>query len=99
MRRFNTVFTGLLFFVIFFLAWEGVSRFDLVDPFFISSPSRMIKAGWQLFSSGFIYPHLWISAQEFFGGFSLAVFLGVILGLTIGSSRFIYNIFHPLLIA
>lgn len=99
MRRFNTNLIGLISFITFLIIWESLVKFGLADPFFFSSPSRIATAGYDLFATGFIYKHLWISAQEFFWGFSLAVLVGIALGLVIGSSRFFYDLLHPFLLA
>ncbi|MBI2157213.1 MAG: ABC transporter permease, partial [Candidatus Rokubacteria bacterium] len=44
--------------------WEAGARTGLIDPFFVSLPSKLARtiAGW--FASGFIYPHIWATVHE-----------------------------------
>ena len=52
--------------VLAFLAfWEAVVEFGLVNPLFVSSPSRIAAAGYELFASGTIWGDLAASGLEF----------------------------------
>jgi NitT/TauT family transport system permease protein len=51
---------------------------------FMSAPSMVGKAAWQLFSSGEIYNDLYISGIEFFWGYLLSVIFAVPFGIAIG---------------
>lgn len=81
------LFLGLIGTAIFFIIWEIITRIRLVNPIFLSSPTEVLQTVGQMFISGKIFPHLFISAQEFSIGFILAGSLGVILGLLIGWYR------------
>ena len=88
-------YLGLTGLIIFLIAWETISDFKIVDPFFISSPSKVIVSLYELFSTGDIFPHLLFSGEEFFAGFFLAIISGIILGLIISSSGYLYNLTKP----
>lgn len=90
---------GLIGLLLFVIIWELVSRMEIIDPFFISAPSQVILSLFDLFMSGEIYPHLLISGKEFFFGFSLAIFIGIILGIIISSSRYLDNLTKPFITA
>src|SRR5438034_979056 len=47
------------------VAWEVFGRSGLVDPLFISSPTRIAQAGWQLGHDRDFWSDLQISATEF----------------------------------
>lgn len=84
MRR--TVVSGLSV-TSFLVAWEIAPRIGLVDPLFTSQPSRVLAAGWTILQTGDLASHLSVSFLELAAGLSLAVAVGVPLGLTLGASR------------
>jgi ABC-type nitrate/sulfonate/bicarbonate transport system permease component len=86
---------SLLSISIFFVVWEIISRMKFVDPLFISSPSKVILAGYSLTSSGEIFPHLFASIESLLAGLFLAVFFGVVAGLLISSDKILYKLFSP----
>ena len=71
-------------------AWELTAGSGAVDPLFISSPTRVVKAGAELFATGEIWKDIEASAAAFFWGYLLSIVVAVPLGLGIGLSRRIY---------
>src|SRR3954470_10504635 len=79
-----TLFAGLL------LAWHVFTSPTLLPPiyfddpnkaaFFFGEPLRVLERVWKWFSSGTIYPHLWVTLVETL----LAFVIGTVLGLAIG---------------
>ena len=82
---------------IFLVIWEISARFRLVSPILISSPEAVVKSELELFTSKYIYPHLFQSLQEIVLGLSLAICFGVVLGLLIGRFSRLEKITHPLI--
>lgn len=77
-------------------AWELAAASGAIDPMFISSPSRVVGAGVEMFGSGEIWKDIEVSAAEFFWGYLLSIAVGVPLGLGIGLSRRLYHVFAPI---
>ena len=76
---------GLTAVTIFLTIWEltgGV--FQLINPMFMSAPSLIWKAGFQMFASGEIYNDLYISGVEFAWGYFLSVIFAIPLGIIVG---------------
>ena len=68
-----------------FLAfWELSVVLEWVNPLFTSSPSLIVRAGYEMFADGSIYPHLAVSGQEFLVGYGMAIVIGVPLGILMG---------------
>jgi len=78
--------------IIFLLAWETMGNWaGLINPMFMSAPSLVFKAGFQMFASGEIWNDLYISGIEFGWGYALSVAFGVPFGIAIGwYKRFAY---------
>lgn len=66
-----------------------------INPMFMSAPSLIWKAGFELFSSGEIYNDLYVSGTEFFWGYVLSVVVGVPFGISVGWYKKMSYIFDP----
>ncbi len=81
---------------IFLVIWELVGNtFQLINPMFMSAPSLVGKAAFQMFASGEIYNDLYISGIELAGGYLLSVVVAVPFGIAIGWYKKIAYIFDP----
>jgi ABC-type nitrate/sulfonate/bicarbonate transport system permease component len=78
----------------FLLLWEMLPALGLLDPFFSSSPSRILTAGQYMFAHGF-WNDIQVSLIEFFWGMLIATILGIILGILFGWYRVLNVIFQP----
>jgi len=75
---------GIAGFVFVITVWEALSRAELIKKAVFSSPSLIWAAAARDISSGAIWPHLLVSAQEYFIGLALALIVAIPLGLLIG---------------
>ena len=82
--------------ILFLLTWETIGNWaGLINPMFMSAPSLVFKAGYQLFVSGEIYNDLYISGIEFFWGYLLSVLFAVPFGIMVGWYRRASYVFDP----
>jgi NitT/TauT family transport system permease protein len=82
----------------FLLLWEIASG-RWIEPFLISSPSRIFSSLFTGFHSGDLLQHTWVTFQEIAIGFPAGVILGIALGYAFGRSRLLAEIFEPIIIA
>ena len=66
-----------------------------VNPMFMSAPSLIAKAGFDLFSSGEIYNDLYGSGIEFFWGYVLSVAVAIPFGIGVGWYKKLSYLFDP----
>lgn len=66
-----------LAFLVVLGVWELLSRYEYLDPFYTSAPSRVAQTLYELFASGRIWPHLEATFT--------AALLGLVFGLVIGA--------------
>jgi len=85
--------------VLFIVLWEFAPRLGLVDPFYVSQPSRIASAGADIIVSGDLGRHVAVSLQEFLAGLTLAITIGVPGGLLLGAYRPLRLLFDPLVTA
>jgi ABC-type nitrate/sulfonate/bicarbonate transport system permease component len=75
---------GAVSMLVFLAFWETAVALEWVNPLFTSSPSRIGRAGYEMFADGSIYPHLAVSGYEFLVGYGMAIVIGVPLGILMG---------------
>jgi NitT/TauT family transport system permease protein len=87
---------GIVAVALFLIAWELVGNvFQLINPMFMSAPSLIFKAGYEMFRSGEIYHDLYVSGVEFLGGYFLAAVVGIPFGIMTGWYKRMSYIFDP----
>ncbi|HEV8584822.1 MAG TPA: ABC transporter permease [Methylomirabilota bacterium] len=87
-----------ILFAVLVAAWEAGARAGVIDPYFVSRPSKLAATvgGW--FVSGFIYPHVWATVQEATLGLAVGIVGGVIIGMLFAFFPFLSGLFHPLMV-
>jgi len=97
---------GSIAVILFLTLWEFMGGalspynpipFLRINPMFMSAPSLVWKAGWDLFGSGEIYNDLYVSGIEFFWGYFLSVSVAVTIpfGIGMGWYKKMAYIFDP----
>ena len=78
-KRRMVSFFRLLILGVFFLLWEGATKFGWIDAFIFSSPSRALSSLWRMIADHSLWNHLGTTIQETLLGF----FLGTAIGLAV----------------
>jgi taurine transport system permease protein len=85
-------------FVLMFL-WWAVTRWGIVDPIFLPSPSavwnRAIEVGTVGFGGSSLWVHAWISIYRVFLAFFFSCLTAIPIGLAMGMSRILRGVFDP----
>ena len=81
---------------IFLIIWELTGNvFQWINPMFMSAPSLIFKAGYEMFRSGEIYHDLYVSGVEFLGGYFLAAAVAIPLGILVGWYKRLSYVLDP----
>ena len=80
------------------LFWQWSSG-RLIREIYVSKPSAVAERLYELFASGEIYPHLWVTGQELVLGYTIGVAGGVLGGYALGRSLRLSRIFEPYVMA
>ena len=86
---------GLAFFVVFVLVWALVTLGGFVSPTFLASPITMVKEGLLLFTEHNFIHDIAMTVWRVFGGFLLAAFIAVPLGIAMGAYKPVEAFFEP----
>ena len=82
----------------FLLLWQIASG-RWIEPFLISSPSRILSSLIDGFSSGDLFQHTWVTFEEIAIGFPLGAISGIALGYAFGRSQLLAEVFEPIIMA
>ena len=88
----------LLIVVAFFLLWEAAAACKWIDPFLMSSPSRMLATLGRLAAEGNLLPHIGITCMETVAGFLLGTLLGTAIAMLLWWMPRLARITEPLLV-
>ncbi|MCU1532586.1 MAG: transporter permease [Arthrobacter sp.] len=78
-------------------AWELMCRAGIIDEFFFPLPSDILQTVWLWISSGFVFPHLWVTMQEAILAFITGAAAGLLLGFLLARVRFLERLLDPFL--
>jgi ABC-type nitrate/sulfonate/bicarbonate transport system permease component len=89
--------TRLLVVIALFLLWEASARW-LVDPMFLSPPSKVFSSLGAVFNTRGVPVALQVTFYELAIAFVLSVVIGMVVGLAVGLSKFSHRSFMPIIL-
>jgi NitT/TauT family transport system permease protein len=87
-----------LILIVFFLLWEVLGDFKIIDPFLTSTPSRMLKSLIQIYKEGTLFRHISVTCIETIVGFTLGTLLGTIIAVILWWSKFLSRVLDPYIV-
>ncbi|OLD58107.1 MAG: hypothetical protein AUI83_04570 [Armatimonadetes bacterium 13_1_40CM_3_65_7] len=84
--------------VLLLAMWELVSG-RIIDPFWISSPSRVFAYLWQVVRDGSIFGHLAVTLYETVTGFLIGAVTGIGCGFLLGRRKILAQVLDPYIVA
>jgi NitT/TauT family transport system permease protein len=97
-KTFLVHFSRIFLLVAIIGLWQLVAFKNWVDPFIISSPSRIIKQLKILFDSGSLTLHLTTTLTETIYAFLLSTVIGFVIAVILYSMTFTRRVFEPYLV-
>lgn len=88
----------VLLLVALFGLWELAARLEWIDPFIVSSPSRVIATIGNMYASGDLWLHLGTSCLETVVGFILGTVLGTLIAICLWWSETLSRLLDPYLV-
>jgi NitT/TauT family transport system permease protein len=79
-----------------FAVWEAAVRLFAIPEFILPAPTAVFGAGWEFRVA--ILDNAWQTLFTTVLGFAIAIVVGVLAGVAIGSSTLVYDSFYPALI-
>jgi NitT/TauT family transport system permease protein len=78
------------------VAWEVLVETNVLDPFLVSSPTKVAQALWDQGKSGVLWTNLRASGVELIITMALAIVVGIPVGIALGWYRRVSEAFDPL---
>ncbi len=88
----------IIIFALFIGLWQLLADTGAIDPFFFSSPSRIVNTIIDLAEDGNLWIHIWTSLYETIIGFIIATVLGTFIAILLWWSEKLRRILEPYLI-
>lgn len=73
--------------VVFVVAWQLMANKGMINPLFFSSPEKVWTDIVEMFSTGYIFPHIQITLYASFVGLFYGILLGTIVALIVGENQ------------
>lgn len=83
---------------LFFICWELLGRWQWIDPFLTSQPSRIIRTIANLYREGVLFNHIGITCLETVLGFIFGTIGGTIIAVILWWSDFLAKVLEPYLV-
>jgi len=88
---------GLL--VAFLAGWELVCRATGFSELVLPAPSVVFATLWNGLATGFLLPHIWLTAAEMLLGLAAGCGIGFLCGIALGETEFLRRVLYPYIIA
>lgn len=96
MSRFRGLLLGAFSLAVIGVAWQVLVELGVLDPFLVSSPSRIAGALWDQATSGILWRNIRVSALELVAALAMAIGIGIPLGVALGWYRRVSLALDPL---
>ena len=98
-RRFVAIPPGVLRWIVSFAIaialWELSARLLVANNLFFTPLSAVAVRAAELWASGELQTHIWVSFVEFAGGYALSVVVGILLGIVLAESTLVRGLVDP----
>lgn len=89
--------TQISIILLFILIWELLAKFNIINTFISSSPSKIINTFISLFENNNIFLHIWTTLFETLISFGICTILSIIISIILYRSDFLAKVFDPYL--
>ncbi len=87
----------IILFVGFITIWELLSKYNIINSFIFSSPSKILKTLYNLYLDKTLFHHIFVTLKEIFLSFTLGSLIGFILAIIFYLVPILKKIFDPFL--
>lgn len=84
--------------VVFVAVWQMLADKEMINPLFFSSPKQVWADMVEMFSSGYIMPHIRITLYAAFLGLLYGIVFGTLIALFVGNNKILAYILEPIFV-
>lgn len=96
-RSFLIHLTQISLLVGFIVIWELLAKYEIINTFISSSPSRIVSTMVKLYNDGNLFNHIWTTIYETIISFGIGTLIGIFIAIILWYCNFIYKVIDPYL--
>ena len=96
-QKYIILFFKIFIFIFFVVGWELLAKYNLINPFLSSSPSKIFKTIINLWKDYNLISHIFMTSLETIISFSISTIVGILIATLLWSNKIIAKIFDPYL--
>lgn len=89
--------TQIIITLLFLITWELLSKYNIINSFIFSSPSKIIKTIYNLYLEHILFESIWVTLKEIIISFILGSLIGFTLAVIFYMIPILKKIFDPFL--
>ncbi len=97
LRKYSILIMQFLLLFALIISWELLAKYNIINTFITSSPSRVIDTIINLYNDNNLFNNIWTTIYETIISFGLGTVIGVIVAIILWYSNFIYKVIDPYL--
>ena len=94
-RKKQILFLRLFIVFLLFCCWEVCAKFEIINSFLWSSPSKILSTFLQLYHSGDLFHHIGITCFEVLISFLISMILGLFISILMWWNSFFSKVIDP----
>lgn len=79
------------------VVWELLAKYEVINTFISSSPSRIISTIIKLYNEQNLFNHIWTTIYETIISFGIGTIIGILMAIILWWNSFIYKVIDPYL--
>lgn len=96
-RKILIIFFQILILLSIIIVWELLAKYEIINPFISSSPSRILNTIIKLYQSNNLFNHILTTIYETIISFGLGTIIGLLIATILWWNNFIYKVIDPYL--
>lgn len=92
-----TIFCQIMIVILILVGWELLSRYNIINPFIFSSPTKVVSTIYGLYRDGNLFNHIWVTVYETLIAFAIGLFISLFISVILYLYNKIYRIVDPFL--
>lgn len=88
----------IILLIVFIIIWQTLAENDMINPLFFSSPKAVWEDMIEMFSTGYIFPHIGITLYAAFLGLLYGIVFGTLTALIVGNNKTLAHILEPIFV-
>ena len=95
--KIKVLLTQISITLFFFIIWEILAKYEIINTFFYSSPSKILTTTTTLFKTNTLFNHIYITIYEVILSFLIATIIGLLVSTLLWWNKFISKVMNPYL--